>query len=169
MNFLARFIGGLGERVLAVALAVSAAQFPLYYLAYSNTLAGAAMEAEARYRELEQEAAQLQMTVGVFIERHDRNADDAFRASGRIHRNTVERYRRYSSMRAELQAAPLWRRPLALAGNFDREIHRETAFQPGLPLTLEGAAYALGGLLLAWLLAALLRLALGRPRAVPVH
>jgi hypothetical protein len=72
-------------------------------------------------------------------------------------------------MLTELQAAPVWRRPLALAGNFDREIHRVTEFQPGLPLTLEGGAYALGGLLLAWLLAAAARLAFGRPRAVPVH
>ena len=52
MNLLARFFGGISERIAAVVLAVAAAQFPVYFLAYGNTLAGAQMEAEARYREL---------------------------------------------------------------------------------------------------------------------
>lgn len=164
MNFLARFLGGISERIAAVVLAVAAAQFPVYYLAYGNTLAGAQMEAAARYEELRAEAQTLHLGLEDFIRRHEENADAVFKASGRIHRNTVERYQRYTAMQEALRGAPAWERPLALARNFDPALHKATRFEPGLPLTLEAAAYALAGLLLAWMLTALVGLAL-RPRA----
>lgn len=163
MNLLTRFVGGLGERVLAVVLTVSAAQFPIYYAAYANTLAGARLEAEARYQELEREAALLQLSVEAFIQRHEDNSDEVFRASGRIHRTTLEHFRRYGAMDAALRAARVWEKPLVLARNSDAQLHAVTRFEPGLPLTVEGGAYALCGLLLAWLLAALSGLLL-RPR-----
>ncbi|HSW14501.1 MAG TPA: DUF2937 family protein [Solimonas sp.] len=152
MNFLARFFGGVTERLVAVVFAVSAAQFPVYFLAYSNTLAGARMEAQSRYEELQREAAQLQLEIEAFVRRHEDNPDSVFQASGRIHRTTLEHYQRYSAMAQALQEAPLWRRPLVLAQNFDPELHAATHFEPGLPLTPEAGAYALIGVLLAWLL-----------------
>jgi hypothetical protein len=160
MNSLARVLGGLSERVVAVLFAVAAAQFPIYYAAYCNTLAGAKLEAEARYQELEHEAAQLKLGVETFIQRHETNSDEVFRASGRIHRTTLEHYRRYTAMDAALRSAPIWQRPLALARNFDPQLHAATLFEPGLPLTLEGGVYALAGLLLAWLLTGVTALAL---------
>jgi hypothetical protein len=64
-----------------------------------------------------------------------------------------------------LQMAPVWKRPLALARNFDRDIFIATHFQPGVPLSIEGGIYALCGLLLAWLTGGLFRLSLrGRRR-----
>ncbi|PPE73570.1 hypothetical protein C3942_12260 [Solimonas fluminis] len=159
MNLLARFLGGVSERIAAVVLAVAAAQFPVYFLAYGNTLAGAQMEAEARYRELLAEAATLHLGVEDFVRRHEENADAVFQASGRIHRSTLERYRRYSAMQEALRSAPAWERPLVLARNFDPAIHAAARFEPGLPLTLEAGAYALAGLLLAWLLTSLVGLA----------
>ena len=163
MNVLTNLVGGLGERILAVVFAVAAAQFPLYYTAYSNTLAGAKLEAQSRLLELEAEAAKLQLNADAFIQRHEANPDAAFRASGRMHRTTLDHHRRYSSMEAALRAAPLWQRPLALAKNFDPALHAVTRFEPGLPLTVEGGVYALGGLLLAWLLTGLTGRVLGRP------
>ncbi|WP_162932302.1 DUF2937 family protein [Solimonas sp. K1W22B-7] len=164
MNLLARFLGGISERVLAVLFAVTAAQFPVYYLAYENTLAGVQLEAGARYQELLREATQLHLEVEDFIRRHEDNADAVFQASGRIHRSTLERYRRYTAMQEALRAAPAWERPLALARNFDPALHGALHFQPGLPLTLEAGAYALAGVLLAWLLTGLIGMGL-RPAA----
>ena len=162
MGWLARFFGGLVERILAVVLALSLAQFPLYYSAYSNTVAGARLEAESRYRELEREAAQLQLTAEAFIVHHETNADPAFQASGRMHRTTLEHFRRYSAMEQALLTAPPWGKPLVLARNFDRSLQAATQFTPGLPLNFEGAVYALAGLLLAWLFTAVARLTLPR-------
>ena len=159
-----RFVGGLSERAIAVVLAVGAAQFPLYYSAYCNTLAGAKLEAETRYHELEREAAAVQLSVEPFIQRHENNSDAVFKASGRIHRTTLEHFQRYTAMDTALRSAPVWQRTVALAQNFDPELHGALRFEPGLPLTLEGGAYALAGLLLAWMLTGLARLLLA-PRA----
>lgn len=164
---LMRFLGGLSERVLAVVLAVGAAQFPVYFLAYSNTLEGARLEAEARYQELQTEAALLQLSVEAFIQRHENNADAVFQASGRIHRTTLDHYQRYSAMSEALQTAPLWKRPAVLVQNFDRKLHEATHFTPGLSLSAESGAYALAGLLLAWLLTALTGLLVRPARRSP--
>lgn len=163
MALLARLAGGFCERLVVIVFAISAAQFPLYYLAYANTLAGARVEAEARYRQLEQEASLLQLSIESFIQRHETNSDEAFRASGRIHRTTQEHYQRYSAQDSALRAAPVWQKPWVLAKNFDPALHAATRFEPGLPLTLEGGAYALAGLILAWTLTALAGLIFRRP------
>lgn len=167
MNLLSRFAGGLAERVLAVVLAVGLAQFPLYFQAYRNTVAGAQTEAALRYQELVTEAARLQLSVEGFVEKHEDDRDAVFQASGRMHRTTLEHYQRYGTMVQALDGAPAWRRPVVLAQNFDRELYAATRFSPGLPLTFEGGAYALIGLLLAWMLGGLAGLLLGsgaRPR-----
>lgn len=156
MKWLTQFTGGLLERVFGLTLALCAVQFPVYFAAYCNTLAGAQLEAQTRYQELEREAASVPLSVNEFIQRHESNADAVFRASGRIHRTTIERYRRFTAMQAALSSAPLWARPWVLSQNFDRSLHLATRFEPGLPLSVEGGAYALGGLLLAWLLSSAL-------------
>lgn len=165
MNVFTRFFGGLSERVLAVLFALLALQFPVYYTAYTNTVAGAQFEAQARYEQLQREAAELKIALEEFIVRHERSSDQVFQASGRIHRTTLARYQRYSAMLNDLRAAQSWRKPLALQRNFDSELIRATRFEPGLTLSLEAAAYALAGLLLAWLLTAGAG-ALLRPRRV---
>ena len=165
MGMLARFIGGLGERMAGLLLALAALQFPVYYVAYANVVAGAQAEAQARYEELLTEAARLGLTVDDFVRRHEDNGDDVFRASGRIHRTTLERQQRYGVMRAALEQAVSWHKPLALARHWDRELAQSVRFQPGLPLTVEAAVYAFCGLMLGWLMGALLGVPLRR-RAV---
>ncbi len=160
MGLISGLLGGLTSRVLAVLFAVAAAQFPIYFTAYSNTLAGAKLEAEARYNELVHAASKLQFSVEEFIHRHEINSDEVFRASGRIHRTTLQRYQRYTAMQNALSGAPVWKRSMALAQNFDPELHAAMQFQPGVPLNAEGAAYALAGVLLAWLFTGLLGLTL---------
>ena len=156
MKWLTRFTGGLLERVFGLTLALCTAQFPVYFSAYCNTLAGAQLEAQTRYQELAREAARIPLSVNAFIQRHESNADAVFRASGRIHRTTIERYERFTAMQAALTSAPLWARPWVLSQNFDRTLHQATGFKPGLPLSAEGGAYAMVGLLVAWLLSSLL-------------
>lgn len=158
MGLISGLVGGLASRIMAVLFAVAAAQFPIYFTAYSNTLAGATLEAQARYNELVHEASRLQLNVEEFIVRHETNNDEVFRASGRIHRSTLQRYQRYSGMQTALNETPVWKRSVTLAQNFDHELHAATQFQPGVPLNAEGAAYALLGVIAAWLISALLGL-----------
>lgn len=166
MPFLARFL----DRVLAVVLALGAAQAPVYLDQYTHVLAGVRLEATTRYQELVREAGALQLDVEAFVQRHEQNGDPVFQASGRIHRTTLERYQRFETSYRELTAASAWQWPLVLARQFDPDIHAAVRFTPGLPLSTEGLAYALAGVLLAglisgtlgWLLAPQRRQALGR-------
>ena len=165
MNLLARLCGGLASRILAVTLALAAAQFPVYYGAYASTVAGARLEAESRLHELEREAAQLQMSVEQFIAHHEASSDAAFVASGRMHRTTLDHYRRYMAMEQALADARPWEKPLVLARNFERPLNDATHFAPAVPLTPEAAICALAGLLLAWMISALLALPFRRQHA----
>jgi hypothetical protein len=154
---LLRGFGHLLDRVFGVVLAVGAAQFPLYYAQYADTLAGAQSEAQARYLELERAAAAQQLSVDQFIEHHEDNGDAVFRASGEIHRTTVSRFRTLDSSLRQVRGAQVWEKPLVLARVYDRQVAQVLRFQPGLPLSGEGFIYALLGLLLATLLSALVR------------
>lgn len=169
MNLLARLFGGLASRVLAVVLAVSAAQLPVYYAQYLQTLAGARQEAALRYEELLREAGSLNLGAEDFIVRHEENSDPVFQSSGRIHRTTLQRYQKLDAAWQALNSASVFEKPLALPKHFDRQLAEAVRFSPGLPLTLEAGAYALAGLLIAWLLSALCgALLLPKPRTASV-
>ncbi len=154
---LLRLFGHLLDRVLVVVFAVGAAQFPMYYAQYADTLAGAQSEAAARYRELELAATQVNLSVDQFIERHASNTDPAIRESARLHRSTAIRFRRLEQALTRVREAPIWEKPIALAKVYDRQIAKAVQFTPGLPLTLEGLAWGFLGLLAAALLAGLVR------------
>lgn len=166
MALLARFFGGLLSRILLVALALTATQFPVYYAQYLQTLAGARMEATLRYEELRREAAALHLEVEAFIARHEQNSDEVFQVSGRIHRTTLSRYQSLTTAWETLSAAQIIEKPVVLFKHFDQQIADATVFRPGVPLNVEAGAYALLGILLAWLFSALLgALFMPRPRS----
>ncbi len=167
MSLIVRLLGGLSSRVLAVVLAVSAVQLPVYYAQYLQTLSGARAEASLRYQALLHEAGALNLSTEDFILRHQENSDPVFQASGRIHRSSLARFTKLEAAWQALSAAPLLQKPITLLRHFDPSIAAAVAFTPGLPLTLEASAYALCGIVLAWLIG----LGLGawllpRPRAV---
>lgn len=150
MHLFARFFGGLVSRILAVTLALAAAQFPVYYAQYLQTLSGARLEADLRYAELVREAGAVNLSAEDFIVRHEENSDPVFQASGHIHRTTLQRFITLGAAYKALSEAQGLDKPLALIRRFDTDIAAATPFTPGLPLTLEAAGYALAGLILAW-------------------
>ena len=156
MTFIARLFGGLLSRIFAVVLAVSAVQLPVYYDQYLQTLGGARQEASLRYQELLREAQALQLTVEAFVVRHEQNSDPVFQASGRIHRSTLARYLRLNTAWQALSAAAVVQKPAMLLRFHDPDVAAGLRFSPGLLLTPEAGAYALAGIVLAWLLTTLL-------------
>lgn len=168
MSFIARLFGDLTGRILAVALAVSAAQFPVYYAQYLQTLTGAKQEASLRYQELMREAGVLNLGAEDFIVRHEENSDPVFQASGRLHRTTLARFNKLDTAWQALSNATAFEKPLALLKHFDRQLAEAVRFTPGVPLTLEAAAYAFGGIVLAWLISALFAALLLPSRRVAV-
>lgn len=155
MTFLARMFGGLLGRILAVVLAVTAAQLPVYYDQYLQTLAGAKQEAAIRYDELVREAGALQLGAEDFIVRHEENSDPVFQASGRLHRTTLDRFRKLDAAWQALSTATVFEKPLRLWRHYDAKLAEAVDFKPGLPLTLEAGGYALAGIAVAWMISAL--------------
>ena len=154
MQLIARFLGGLTGRILAVVMAVAAAQFPVYYAQYLQTLAGARQEAGLRYEALVREAGAVNLNAQDFIVRHESNGDPVFQASGRLHRHTLSRFTALDAAFKALSTAGPLHKPAALARHFDRTLAPAVKFTPGIPFTLEAAGYGLAGLLLAWLVSA---------------
>lgn len=151
---LARAAGHLIDRVFIVVVAVAAAQFPLFYADYANTLAGATAEAKVRYDELERAADRQHLSVDAFIEHHNASGDAAIRESGEIHRTTVTRYKNLQAALDDVRSAPVWRKPVVLTQHWDSTIFQAMKFEPGLPMTSEGLICGFAGLLLAALLGA---------------
>jgi hypothetical protein len=149
-----RAVGHLIDRVFIVAAAVAAAQFPVFYGQYANTLAGATGEAQARYAELERAATRQRLSIDGFIEHHNASGDPAVRESGEIHRSTVTRYRKLQTALDDIRGAPFWKKPVVITRRWDRSIFEATKFEPELPLTREGLIFGFAGLLIAALLGA---------------
>lgn len=151
-----RLLAALADRLLCLALAVGAAQFPLYYAQYLTVVAGAQAEASRRYEALRGAAEALGLEVEAFVRRHEQNGDAVFQASGALHRDTLSRHAALRAALAELREAPAWAQPLRLARHYDADLAAAVEFQPGLPLSVAGAAWAGLGLLLAMLISATL-------------
>ena len=65
---------------------------------------------------------------------------------------TIRRFELLTAHFAELQAANSYARPLILARSYQQDIAESVMeeFEPAIPVTLEGAAYAAGGFALLW-------------------
>ena len=125
-----------------------ASQFPEYAQQYAQRLGGAVnaltevvadFDASAAAEGLTREAALAQMTGSAFVER--RQADM---------RRTFARHARLSEDLAVLQSAGPFLRAYHASRMTDRDVAQATyrAFVPAVPLSLTGAVFALGGLLL---------------------
>ena len=149
MTRMLRPIGTLFDRIFCLGLAVLLAQFPVYLNQYIDVLSGAQQEAETTFRDLEQAAASFQLRVDEYLQRLQENADPMVQANAEVSMRVVERYRRYTEALGDLTTTSVWGRPFALAKHYDPAIHSAMHFEPNIPLTWEGAIYALLGLLLA--------------------
>ncbi|RMG22438.1 MAG: DUF2937 family protein [Bacteroidetes bacterium] len=162
MNKLVRIfnpVGALVDRIVCVVFAVLLAQGPTYIAQYIDVLSGAEMEARRTFEDVQERAIQEGLTVEEYIARTVEETPREVRAWDFVQdtKNTVERYQKYHKALVALENSSLWARPFVLAAHFDRSIHKAIRFEPNVPITYEGAVYALIGVLLALSLMALVR------------
>jgi len=150
---------GLGRTVtLAAALAagVGASQLPELGQQYRQRLGGAVdalgqvvaeFDADAERNGLDREAALYEMTVNPDPLVHDRAASM---------RRVITRYERLSAQAEAYAHAGPFGRLAAVAVNFDPELLAATVedYEPGVPVTAEGAVSAGGGFVTVVLLGA---------------
>jgi hypothetical protein len=143
-------LGRIANGLFAAAGAACAAQVPAFYRQYLQHLSGRLAQAREDLAPIVQDAEARGMSVGAYL---DKAAGEAGELTGTLvagYRSTYAAVQRLDDAHAALSAAGPLERPLALARHFEVKIAQGTleSFGPALPLSAEGGAYALAGLLL---------------------
>ena len=157
-----RLISGIS----ALLGAAAGAQFPAFYLQYLQRLGGRLDQARIEVKRLTSAADAAGLRVTDYVERLLANIDPAARNTGVLHQATLADAHTLSQAQTELAGAIGIERPLAFVRHFNLDLALATLgdYQPALPLTVEAAAYAVTGMVLAGALVGLLASTLGRRR-----
>ncbi len=152
------------DRLLAVLGALAASQVPGYINHYVQRLAGHLEEARLNVQEWQAIAdtacgGDLDGLVALYLE----NPAAEVVAAGQKCATDIARVVDLQEALTALQTAGVWQRGLVFVRQFDPTIAQQTLeeFVPNLPLSLEGALYAVAGLLVMWALYLLVKQAGG--------
>lgn len=155
---LLRFIGGVLERVVVVVSALSFAQIPLFIQHYEQQLVG-------RIAELKMQVDAIQViakdrSLHEYIFKFTSNSDPDFVQQGNLLFEMVNRYDSLQTAYANLQNATLFTKPVVFVNHLYSDIAASTweHFHLGLPLTVEGAAYAFVGVIVGMCVTSLMGL-----------
>lgn len=144
-----RFIDSILDRICAVLGAAVFIQFPQYLTLYLQRLGGHVDEAARnldKYKEIAEDAGK---TLHQYSQHLLNSKDETIFRTGQKIAEDIERYNQLADALKELQTAPVYKKFIVFIQNADLSIARGTLenFTPGLPLTLESAAYAAAGIL----------------------
>lgn len=139
-------VGGL-------ALGVVLSQFPEYAQQYTQRLGGAVDELRVITAEFESAATAAGLSRQEALDRYQATDDEFIEGRGMSMATTFTRYELLTQTLAEIQGASGWERFTLMPKYLDTDIGRRTLdnFQPGVPVTMEGFAYAGVGFLLGYL------------------
>ena len=140
---------GLLDRVLCLLGAVAFCQLPEFIQQYLQRLGGRLDEARRLVAEFEAIARQSNLTLFEFIERASMNDDFAVAKLSGVMRGAVERVNELSAAEDSLLNASIWGKPFVFFNRLDPSIASATleVYRPALPATMEGAVYALAGMI----------------------
>lgn len=144
-----RLFDSLIDRILCVLGAVLFSQGPEFMQQYLQRLGGHLDEARRQLAVFQQTAAQAGLSLDQFISQTGSNPDSAVARLGGVMADSVQRVGSLQSAHDALLHSALWERPFVFVRHLDVEIARATGavYQPAVPTTLEGLAYALAGML----------------------
>ncbi len=161
---------GLLGMVSGLALGASLSQFPEYAQQYTQRLGGAVDELAIITAEFDSAAAEAGLSREDALGRYALAGDGFIEGRGQSMQRTFARYQELTALQAELESASGWERLMLLPRYADSEIGARAMddFEPAVPVTLEGLAYAGGGFVigygLVWGLVALVARAFRRRR-----
>lgn len=154
-----KWIGGLMDRAFAVFGAILFAQMPLFMQQYTQQLIGRDAELKLQVDGMQNAAAVSGKTLEAFIRKFAESGDVDFISQGEAMQAMVARWHNLSDALAAMQNSNLWSRPFAFIYHLNGDAFGSTLanFQAGLPINLEGGAYALVGILFGYFVFATLR------------
>jgi hypothetical protein len=135
-----RTLGILGGLALGFALS----QFPEYAQQYVQRLGGAVDELRIIVEDFDRGAAEAGLTRDQALARFAGVNDSFIAGRGEAAAATIARYETLSATLSEIRGASGWERFVHLPDYLDSEVGRRALadYQPALPVTLEGFAYA---------------------------
>lgn len=139
---------GLVDRVLCLLGAVAFCQLPEFIQQYLQRLGGRLDEARLQVAKFEEIARQSSLTLSQFIERTSATPDAAVAKLGGLMREAVQRVESLAAAENAIRSASAWEKPFAFFAHLDRAIASATleVYKPAVPATVEGACYALAGM-----------------------
>jgi len=137
--------------ILGIGGALIASQGPGFTLQYMQNLQG-------RVDELRPIVEEFDAKIGEHGYTREKAMAECSTATGLLdalcstYRTTVTRYGLLTVHLAELDAATDWTRPIVLARSYYRDIAESVyeQYEPAIPATIHGAAYAGGGFAVLW-------------------
>lgn len=143
-----KWLGGLLDRICAVAGALAFSQVPLFMQQYKQQLSGHVVELQLQVKAMRQAAMLTGKTLEQFIAKFSASTDGDFARQGEIMHAMVQRWQALSDGFAALNEASTFSAPFVFLSHLNLEIAKETAsaFSLGIPLSLEGAVWAVIGI-----------------------
>ena len=143
---------------VALATAVFASQLPEFAQQYRQRLGGAIDELNRVLADFDADATRLNLTREQGIARMKINSDDLVRSQGQRVQEYSARVARLEQQLKDFASAGSLVRIGVLLREFDPDVARRavSTFEPGVPVTGEGAIATLFGGVAGWLLARLL-------------
>lgn len=139
--------------VIGLAGAILLSQFPAFHQQYLQRLGGHVDELRLSVAALDERAANADLDRYAYVRRLIDNADPIVVTEGQALMDTVARYIDLSASLKHLSELPNHSVAAAMVLEVDRDVGTATlqAFQPALPLTLNGAGHALAGFFIGYL------------------
>ncbi len=156
-----RFLGLVGGVVLGLVLS----QFPEYAQQYTQRLGGAVDELRVITQDFDRRASNAGLSREQAFARFDGSPDAFIADHGASIEATFLRYEDLRQTLEEIQGATAVQRFARLPDYLDSEIGQRTleSFQPAVPVTTEGFAYAGVGFVTGYILMAALATLIGLP------
>ena len=152
----------LMDRVLCVVGAVLFSQAPEFMQQYLQRLGGHLDEARRQLGQFHRAAQKTGITLDNLIAKTAANPDPAVAKLSGVMTESITRVENLQTAHEAIASAAIWERPFVFLRYLEADITRGTwrMFQPAVPTTYEGLAYALLGMLV---LLAIYQFGLKRP------
>lgn len=136
------------DRFFAVAGAIGFIQFPALYQQYLHELSGHVKELKYQVGLIEHAALISHKTTSEWIAKFSQSIDPDFALQGKILKNMIGRLDSFLSAETALTQSSLVSKPFFFLKHLNWEILSDTfkSFQFSFPISFEGFAYALFGL-----------------------
>ncbi len=143
-----KWVGGLIDRIFAVAGALLFAQLPMFILQYTQQLAGRAAELRLQLYSLDKIAKANGKTFQQYIQKFIDTNDPDFAQQGLLMENMGKRFTYLTNAEIDISSASALAKPFVFVQHFDWDIASTTFnyFQFGIPFSIEGLTYGLMGL-----------------------